>query len=263
MLHPGRALFGGRLRVLSLVRRGPACAVWRALDLRDQREVAIKVMPAEAGGPQAAELEADAAARVRHPAVVEVFATFEEDGHGFVVMELAWCNLQDVVERWGPLGAAEARAVGRSLAGALGAAHAAGVVHRDIKPQNVLVRANGELCLSDFGIALVHARGQGKTGALLGTLPFMPHEQRRDARDVLPATDVYAWAVLMAWARTGALPGDLYVAEAQEALRAALAKAGEPDGALADLLVRCGAYSPRDRPRDGAALLAALEAAWP
>jgi serine/threonine protein kinase len=264
MLHPGRLLLGGRFLLLSLLRRGAAgTGVWRALDDRSHQEVAIKAIPVDAGGREAAELESDASARVRHPAVVDVFVTFEEADHGFIVMELARCSLHDVVERRGPLPAAQARAVGRALASALAAAHAAGVVHRDIKPHNVLVRADGGVCLADFGIALVHARGHSKTGALIGSLPHMGPEQRRDARAVTPATDVYAWATLMAWARTGSVPGDLYVPEAQVALRAALRQAGEPDDALAGLLVRCGAYDPRDRPPDGAALLDALEASWP
>ena len=263
MLHPGLALLGGRFRLLSLLRRGTAGSVWRAFDASNRREVAIKAIPRDAGGAEAAALEGEAAARVLHEGVVKVYSALSDDLYGYVVMELARGNLYDVVERHGPLGAAEARAIGLRLASVLAASHAAGVVHRDLKPQNVLVRDDGTVCLADFGIAMIHARGDTKTGALLGTLPFMAPEQRRDARAVQPSTDVYAWAVLMAWARTGTLPGDLFVQQPQVALRAALRAAGEADDSYAALLVHCGAYDPLHRPIDGGTLLAQLEASWP
>jgi hypothetical protein len=83
----------------------------------------------------------------------------------------------------------------------------------------------------------------------------MAPEQRRDPRDVRPATDVYAWAVLVAWMRTGVAPGELYVPEAIDALRGRLRVAGESDDALLDVIVAAGRYDPADRPRDGEALV--------
>lgn len=209
----------------------------------------------EAGGADAAELEAEAAARVRHPGVVRVYGAFDEAEHGFVVMELARANLHDVIERHGPLDGPTTRAVAAALAEVLAATHAAGVVHRDIKPQNVLVMDDGSVRLADFGIARVHARGHTRTGALLGTLPFMAPEQRRDARDVRPATDVCAWAVLVAWMRTGTMPGELYVPAAIEGLQARLEAVGERDGELLGLLLACGEYAADDRVADGAGLV--------
>jgi serine/threonine protein kinase len=186
MLYPGRALAHGRYRLLSLLRQGATAQVWRAFDAREAREVAVKAIPADAGGADAAELEVEAAARIQHPAVVRVDGAFTEGDHAFVVMELAGGSLFDVVERHGPLDGPSTRAVGAALADVLAATHAAGVVHRDLKPQNVLVMADGSVKLADFGIARVHARGHTRTGALLGTLPFMAPEQRRDARNVRP-----------------------------------------------------------------------------
>jgi hypothetical protein len=229
--------------------------VWRALDAREGVEVAVKALPVEAGGADAAELEAEAAARVRHPGVVRVHGAFDEAEHGFVVMELARGNLHDVIERHGPLDGPTTRAVAAALADVLAATHAAGIVHRDIKPQNVLVMDDGSVRLADFGIARVHARGHTRTGALLGTLPFMAPEQRRDARDVRPATDVYAWAVLVAWMRTGTMPGELYVPAAVDALQARLEAVGERDGELLGLLVACGEYAAEERIADGAGLV--------
>jgi hypothetical protein len=258
MLHPGLRLRSGRYRLLSRVRAGATAQVWRALDVRDGVEVAIKAVPADAGGAEAVEHEAEAVARVQHPGAVRVLATFEEHGHGLIVMELAACSLADHVESHGPLDGAVARGVALALAEVLGAAHAAGVVHRDVKPQNVLILPDGSVRLADFGIARVHARGHTRTRDLLGTLPFMAPEQRRDARDVRPATDVYALAALLAWMRTGAPPGDLFVPEVADALRGRLRAAGEPDDALLDVIVAAGRYSPAERTADGTRLAEGL-----
>ena len=261
MLHAGMALHSARYCLLSLLRRSSNSSIWRAFDARLQREVALKAVILEEGGGDAAEREAEAAVRVQHPSCVQVYGVFTEGGYGFIAMELAQGNLLDLVERHGPPQRDAVLGVARDLAAVLAVAHAAGVVHRDLKPQNVLIRLDGSICLGDFGIAQVHARGRTRTGAMLGTLPFMAPEQRRDARAVCPATDVYAWAVLVAWLRTGTLPGELYVASARGALEAALRAAGEADGALLGLLLTCGSYSPGDRPADGAALCGAFDGA--
>ena len=236
VLHPGLRLRSGRYRLLSRVRAGATAQVWRALDTRDGVEVAIKAVPADAGGAVAVEHEAEAVARVQHPGAVRVHATFEEAGHGLIVMELAACSLADHVEAHGSLDGPTARGIALALAEVLAAAHAAGVVHRDVKPQNVLILPDCTVRLADFGIARVHAQGHTRTQALLGTLPFMAPEQRRDARDVRPATDVYALAALIAWMRTGAPPGDLFVPEVVDLLRGRLRAAREPDDALLDLI---------------------------
>jgi hypothetical protein len=257
-LHPGKRLRDGRYRLLSKLRAGATAQVWRALDARDGVEVAIKAVPTDAGGADAVEHEAEAVARVQHPGAVRVLATFEEADHGLIVMELAAGSLADRVDAHGPLDGAATRAIGLALAEVLAAAHAAGVVHRDVKPQNVLILRDGGVRLADFGIARVHARGHTRTGALLGTLPFMAPEQRRDARDVRPATDIYALAALIAWMRTGVMPGDLFVPEVIDALRARLLAAGEPDDALLDVIVAAGRYAPAERIADGARMAEAL-----
>jgi hypothetical protein len=244
--------------VLSRLRAGGTSQVWRALDVRDGTEVAIKAIPLDVGGSDAVEHEAEAVARVKHPGAVRVLATFEEADHGIIVMELAACSLADHVEAQGPLDGATTRGVALALAEVLAAAHAAGVVHRDVKPQNVLIVRDGGVRLADFGIARVHARGHTRTGALLGTLPFMAPEQRRDARDVRPATDIYALAALVAWMRTGVMPGDLFVPEVLAGLQLRLLAAGEPDDALFSLIQAWGVYDPRARVHDGAGAVAAL-----
>lgn len=259
MLRPGQALHDGRYLLERFLRAGGAGVVWAGRDTRPRRgdapAVALKAIAAAAGGAEAAAREAEVAARVRHPGVVRVRDTFVADGLAWLVMDLAAGSLADVVARHGPLPPPVALGCALQAAQALAAAHAVGVVHRDVKPHNLLVFPDGSVRLADFGAALALATGHARTrtGALLGSIPFMAPEQRRDARAVRPATDVYALAVTLAWLILGEPPEDLWSPEAAAQLRAA----GVPAGLLA-VLAAAGARRPEDRPTDGAALHARL-----
>jgi serine/threonine-protein kinase len=252
-LAPFTPLRSGRYTLLSRLRSGGSGVVWRAIDGADEQIVAVKAIPLEEGGAAAVEHEAEAVARVRHPGAVAVRATFVEAGHGFIVMELAACSLADIVEAHGPVPAPIALRVALQLAEVLAAAHAAGVVHRDVKPQNVLVLDGGTVRLADWGIARVHASGSSRTrtGAFLGTLAFMAPEQKRDPRSVRPATDVYAVGATLAYMLLGGPPGELYVPEVAAELRARLG-AAPPE--LVERVLALGRHAPDERPRDGAAL---------
>jgi hypothetical protein len=243
-LHPTQRLQGGRYVLLGLLRTGGEAEVWRALDTTVAQERALKVFPAAEGGADAAARELALARRISHPNVVRVDDAFVDGDHAFVVMELAEGSLAERVATLGPLSPAEALAALSGPLSALEAAHAAGIVHRDIKPHNLLVfgaldgplldsengRPRATVKLSDFGIAQVRAEGLTRTrsGAFLGSLPFMSPEQRRDPRKVGPPTDVYAAAVTLAWLVTGRAPGDLYLPETWEELRRALQDRGLP-----------------------------------
>ena len=255
-LMPLQLLRGGRFRLLSALRTGGSGVVWRGLDTRDSVVVALKAIPVSGGGAAAVEHEAEAVARVRHAGAMRVHATFVEAGHGFIVMDLAACSLADVVEAHGPLPQPVALRVASTLCDVLAAAHKVGVVHRDVKPQNVLVMSDGSVRLADWGIARVLASGNARTrtGTILGTLAFMAPEQRRDPRDVRPATDVYALAATLAWMLTGEPPGELYVPEVASALNRTL---GAPVGGI---IVRAGAHSPGDRPATAEEFYGALAA---
>ena len=243
-LTPLQVLRGGRYRLLSALRTGGSGVVWRGIDTRDAVVVALKAIPVSAGGAAAVEHEAEAVLRVHHAGAMRVHATFVEAGHGFIVMDLAACSLADIVEAHGPLPQPVALRIALTLCDVLTAAHKVGVVHRDVKPQNVLVMPDGKVRLADWGIARVLASGHARTrtGTILGTLAFMAPEQRRDPRDVCPATDVYALAATLAWMLTGAPPGELYVPEVAAALRHTL---GEPIGGA---ILHAGQHSPGDRP---------------
>ena len=233
--------------------------VWEARDRRprpgESAAVAIKVLDAAAGGAAAAEREAEGAARVQHPNVVRVRDTFTEDGLAFMVMELAVGSLADLVAREGPLPPPIALGCALQACEALAAAHRAGVVHRDVKPHNLLVFADGSVRLADFGAAraLMDGHTRTRTGALLGSIPFMAPEQRRDARAVQPATDVYALSVTLGWLLLGEAPEEPWTEEAAAQLRSVRA----PEG-LVHAFAAAGARRPEDRPADGAALLEVL-----
>src|SRR3954467_6976562 len=176
--------------------------VYVATDVRLGRRVAVKVMqPALAEDPEFVarfNREARAAARLSHPDVVAVYDQGADDGHVFLVMEyVPGSTLRDVIREKGRLAPGEAVAVMDHVLAALGAAHAAGLVHRDVKPENVLVTPDGRVKVADFGLARAIA-GTTLTSddsALLGTAAYVAPEQVRDG--VADArSDVYSAGIL-------------------------------------------------------------------
>src|SRR3954466_2460031 len=205
-------LLDGRYAIEARLARGGMASVYLATDVRLERRVAVKVMhSALAEDPEFVarfNREARAAARLSHPDVVSVYDQGEDDGHVFLVMEyVAGATLRDVLRDRGRLPAAEAVAVMDHVLAALGAAHAAGLVHRDVKPENVLVTADGRVKVADFGLARAIAGTTitGDDSMLLGTAAYLAPEQVRDgAADA--RSDVYAAGVLLFELLTGAPP---------------------------------------------------------
>jgi serine/threonine protein kinase len=152
--------------------------VWAARDLLGDRPVAVKVLGGAFGGDgRAAERlrrEARAAGRLQHPSIARVLDLGEHDGRPYLVMELLEGeSLAERIGRAGPMAPAEAARVVAAVAGALEAAHRAGVVHRDVKPGNVFLTADGEVKVLDFGIALAAGEAALTTGGLLGTAAYL------------------------------------------------------------------------------------------
>lgn len=181
-----------RYRLLELVGVGGMGRVWRAHDGLLDRTVAVKELvlppdmsPAEHRAAQGRVVrEARAAARLDHPQVVRVFDVIRETGRSWIVMEyVAARSLHDVVAQDGPLGHCDAARVGLGVLAGLRAAHLAGVLHRDVKPHNVLIGGDGRVVLTDFGLAtFAHpAAGAGDGGQVLGSPYYVAPERLRDA----------------------------------------------------------------------------------
>lgn len=169
----------GRYRLVDPVGRGGMGRVWRAADEVLDRPVAVKELRLDAGGDQEdprtrrerALREARASARIDHPGVVRVYDVAEEADRLWIVMELVDApSLETVVHDQGPLGVRETARIGLALAEALRRVHAAGVLHRDIKPGNVLLGLGDRVVLTDFGVASLEDTGPlTRSGVLIGS----------------------------------------------------------------------------------------------
>ncbi|MER7175915.1 serine/threonine-protein kinase [Streptomyces mesophilus] len=215
----GRVL-AGRYRVVSQLGRGGMGVVWRCHDEILGREVAVKELRtySDAAGPELSALrvrmqrEARAAARVRHPGVVAVHDVVEADGRPLIVMELVdGPSLDAVLRERGPLSPREAAGIGAEVMDALAAAHRAGVLHRDVKPGNILLAGDGRVVLTDFGIATMEDPGDGssthltRSGELVGSLDYLAPE-RAQGQDPGPASDVWALGATLYGAVEGSVP---------------------------------------------------------
>ncbi|MFF4251161.1 serine/threonine-protein kinase [Streptomyces sp. NPDC001663] len=251
-------LVGGRYRLAERVGSGGMGTVWRAYDELVQRDVAVK-QPRLPGDPEdeahrraAGRLyrEARAAARVDHPAAVSIHdVVVEEDGLPWIVMELIRGeSLHQVLER-GPVDAPEVARIGLAVLGALRAAHAVGIVHRDVKPANVLLGPHGRVVLTDFGIA--HVQGEESltvSGEFVGSLEFVAPE-RMSGPGAGPASDLWSLGVLLYAAVEGESP---FRRTTLESTLAAVIAAEPPEpkqaGPLGPLIARLLVKDPERRP---------------
>ncbi|MEU0966150.1 serine/threonine-protein kinase [Streptomyces sp. NPDC005917] len=213
-------LLAGRYRVTARLGRGGMGVVWRAVDEVLGREVAVKELRTytDSAGPELADLrlrmqrEARAAARVRHPGVIAVHDIAEVDGRPLIVMELIdGPSLDDLLRDRGTLDPHEAARVGAEVMDALAAAHRAGVLHRDVKPGNILLDRSGRVVLTDFGIATMDDPGDGsathltRSGELVGSLDYLAPERAKGAEPG-PASDVWALGATLYAAVEGTSP---------------------------------------------------------
>ena len=204
-------LINGRFRLDEQVGSGGMSTVYRAFDETLQRTVAIKLMHRSlSGDPDQLERfrrEARAAARLSHPHVVTVIDAGEDDGHPYIVFEfVAGETLKGRIKRCGRLPVVEAVAYGIEIGRALAAAHAERLVHRDVKPQNVLIDPDGRAKVTDFGIARsLEDGGLTATGRVLGTTDYVSPEQAL-GEDVTAESDVYALGIVLYEMLTGELP---------------------------------------------------------
>ncbi|SCL15252.1 Serine/threonine protein kinase [Micromonospora nigra] len=253
-----QVLIAGRYRLLDLVGRGGMGTVWRARDEVLHREVAAKqvVPPAWLTGGERDEVrdrtlrEARTAARLSHPGVVRVYDVVRHGDSPWIVMEYVPSRtLQDLLDSDGPLAPRRAAEIGLALLAALHAAHTAGVLHRDVKPQNVLVAHDGRIMLTDFGLAVFDG-GDGvmtRPGVVLGSPQYVAPERAAEGVSSV-AADLWSLGATLHAAVEGRSP---YARSTAMATLSALASA-PPDpaphaGPLAPVLAGLLRRDPRHR----------------
>ncbi|HET8975611.1 MAG TPA: serine/threonine-protein kinase [Solirubrobacterales bacterium] len=186
----------GRFLIEARIGSGGFGTVYRAWDERLQRSVAVKVIDREEGGPRVMR-EAQAVARLAHRNIATLYELAGEDGRAYLVSELIEGETLRTLARRGDLSDRLVAEIGADCAAALAHAHRAGVVHRDVKPENVIVAAGGAAKLVDFGIARITGeRTLTGTGDVLGTLAYMAPEQA-DGQRPGPGADVYSLALTL------------------------------------------------------------------
>lgn len=239
-------VLAGRYRLGGLLGRGGMAEVYEGVDERLGRPVAVKLLRSGLGRrPELRdrfESEARSAARLSHPNVVAVYDTGEDDGTPFLVMERL--PGETLAERMaaGPVDPAWITGVAGDVLGALGAAHAAGVLHRDVKPGNILIGADGCAKVADFGIAKTAEEATDgdttATGTLLGTPAYLAPE-RIDGQPATPASDLYSLGVVLYEALAGRKPfdGDTPVAVAHNVRHAEVPPLASLRGNLGPALV--------------------------
>ena len=253
------ALVGGRYRLTSPVAAGGMGEVWRATDEVLARTVAVKLLRSELvadpGFLERFRTEARHSARLAHPCIAATYDYGESEGTAWLVMELVPGEpLSELLAREGALEPRRAMALVAHAAQGLSAAHAAGLVHRDVKPGNLLVTPTGGVKVTDFGIARAVAEAPlTATGQVMGTAAYLSPEQATGRRDITAAADVYALGVVAHELLAGSRP---FTGDSQVAI--ALAQVNDPPPPLPEtvpasaraLVTACLEKEPLARPQD-------------
>ncbi len=268
---PERSRLGNRYQLEEPIASGGAAIVWRAFDENLSRAVAIKLLhPHHANDPTVVERferESRAAAQLNHPNAVRIYDTGREDDVVFLVMEhVDGPSLRDILKDHGALDPTVVAAIGEQVAAALGEAHAHGLVHRDVKPANILLASDGTVKVTDFGIAKALSGADAtltSPGTVVGTAAYVAPEQLQDG-DVDARADVYSLGVVLHECLTGraAFSGDTPAATAamrltQQLIPPRQIRADVPR-ALDDVVVRATRRPEGERFADGSLMAAAL-----
>jgi serine/threonine-protein kinase len=205
-------VLAGRYKLIAPLGEGGMASVYRARDLRLNREVAVKVLREEltrdADFLSRFEREAQTVASLSHANIVPVYDVGEEGGSHFIVMEyVRGRTLKDAIDAAGPLPPARAAEIVGSVLDALSYAHSRGLIHRDVKPQNILLGADGTARLADFGIAHLAGGSTTRTAAILGSAHYLSPEQSR-GEEATVQSDIYATGVVLYESLAGRPPFD-------------------------------------------------------
>jgi serine/threonine-protein kinase len=271
--NPRKArIIGDRYQLGRVIGRGGMATIHEAMDLRLERPVAVKLLRPEAAAD--ADLadrfrrEALAATVLRHPNIVACLDTGTDDGQPYLVMDLVdGEDLAARLKRGGRLAPTHAARIGLDVARALGVAHVRGIVHRDVKPGNILLASDGRAMVTDFGIARLAADAEAaRPGTTLGSVHYFSPEQAKGATTT-PASDVYGLGLVLYEAMTGARA---FGGETTDAIALARIGATPPSPRsirpevpvdLDAVVRRALAPEPADRYANGNAMATALEAA--
>jgi serine/threonine-protein kinase len=263
---PG-TLLGGRYRILTLLGRGGMGEVYRAMDLTLGQSVALKFLPEEAARNQGLlerfHGEVRVARVVSHPNVCRVYDIGQVEGMPFISMEYVdGEDLASLLTRIGRLPADKAVETGRKLCAGLAAAHNRGVIHRDLKPQNIMINKRGEVVIMDFGLAAIAGELTGAE-ARNGTPAYMSPEQIKGSV-VTAKSDIYALGLVLYELFTGKRPFDAHslqqLMDMQEAaqLTSMTSVAADIDPTVEKVIRRCLDPDPAKRPATALSVLAAL-----
>ena len=261
-------VFAGRYRLLTLLGRGGAGEVWQAEDTVLARQVAVKLLRRLEGDPMDAvarfRAEAQAAARLMHPNVVATYDVGTEGEHVFLVMELvSGPDLAKLMRTAGLPSAKLVADIATQGARALDAAHGAGIVHRDVKPGNLLLAPDGTLKITDFGIAKSAGTETTGLGVLLGTASYVSPEQVR-GEPATPASDWYSFGCVLHELLTGTPPFtgptvDVVMRQHLDAPPPPIMRTDVPPE-LGDLITHLLAKDPADRPSSSGEVVELLTA---
>ena len=259
----------GRYRVQSRLGSGGMAEVWSAEDSQLGRRVALKLLAsrfaADPGFRERFRREAAAAAAMQHPNIVSIYDRGEWDGTSYIAMELVnGPTLKQLIQQRGPAGPGAATDIAIEILKALRYAHKRGIVHRDIKPQNVLMDEEGHAKVADFGIAHAGASDMTDEGAMLGTVQYVSPEQAQ-GKPVSPRSDLYSVGVVLYELLTGQVPF-----EGEAPVSIALKQVSEPPvppsqlepsvpPALEAVVMRALEKDPDHRFQDADEFIAALE----
>lgn len=265
------AVLDGRYRIDGMIATGGMSAVYRGLDIRLDRPVALKVMDSRYAGDgqflTRFQLEARAVARLKDPGLVAVYDQGLDGQHPFLVMELVeGGTLRELLRERGPMPPHAVAAVLGPVLGGLAVAHRAGLVHRDVKPENVLISDEGEVKIADFGLVRAVAEaGITSASVILGTAAYLSPEQVGSG-NAGPRSDVYAVGILVYELLTGVTPftGDTALAVAYQRMDNDVAPPSTVIGGVPpqfdELVLRATSRDPADRYADALDMAAELDA---
>jgi beta-lactam-binding protein with PASTA domain/predicted Ser/Thr protein kinase len=249
--------FNNRYKIIDRIGIGGMAEVYRAQDTVLGRVVAVKTMlPQYAADPnftQRFRQEAAAAANLQSPYIVNVYDWGQDEGTYYIVMEyVRGSDLKTAINERGAINQRKVAEIGSQVCQALTAAHKMDIIHRDIKPQNIMVQPDGNVKVMDFGIARAKNTVMAQTSAVLGTAHYISPEQAQ-GKDLTQASDIYSLGIVLYEAATGKLPFD-----APDAVSVAMKQVNEPpappstinpdiDPSLENIIMRALSKNPMDR----------------